>query len=86
MIKLRSIPSSNGSNTMNEVAQKKIKADCESARMLVAKAQATLNIITSYTKPNPAWNSYRGLLVNIPPDCGDPSKPHAYDPTCLHCR
>jgi hypothetical protein len=68
---------------MNEAAQKKIKADCESARMLVA---ATLNTIATYTKPNPAWNSYRGGLVNVPPNCGDPSKPHAYDPTCLHCR
>lgn len=40
----------------------------------------------SYAKPNPAYNSYRGVLVNVPPDCGDPSKPHAIDPTCLHCR
>lgn len=71
---------------MNEVKQKKIKADCESARVLTAKASAILNTIAPYTKPNPAWNSYRGGLVNVPPNCGDPAKQHTYDPTCLHCR
>lgn len=37
-----------------------------------------------YAAPNPAFNSRReGLLVNQAPECGDPSKPHDWDPTCL---
>ena len=34
-------------------------------------------------KPNPHFNSYRGVLVNIPPDNGNPTLPHNYDHTCL---
>lgn len=37
-----------------------------------------------YAKPNPHYNSIRcGLLTNIPPDNGNPDKPHTYDKTCL---
>lgn len=37
-----------------------------------------------YVKPNPSFNSIRGgSLMNVPSDCGNPEKPHAYDPTCL---
>lgn len=36
-----------------------------------------------YAKPNPHYNSYRGVLVNRPPDNGNPDLPHAYDRTCL---
>ena len=41
-----------------------------------------------YAKPNPHFNSYRGVLTNVPPDNGNPDKPHAYDRTCLceSCR
>lgn len=37
-----------------------------------------------YAEPNPHSNSIRGgVLTNLPPDNGDPDKPHAPDKTCL---
>jgi len=40
-----------------------------------------------YAKPNPEWNSYRGVLVNIPPNWnnkqGETIGSHSYDKTCL---
>ena len=37
-----------------------------------------------YAKPNPSFNSYRaGGMTNVPPDNGNPERPHAFDRTCL---